>query len=148
MQKMGDAAHPATRVRVCRFLVLSDMNEPAPRPLLKLFAKRGLPVRVAPDAASVMVELAKEQTSVVVVNEPKRKLGMAQILKAMAAYYPTIPCWQYQTDERGEPSLTPLIEAPPYEPPDFEQMSPIRPFESQPLTPDELSMLTDMESGE
>ncbi len=93
-----------------RALVLVSGEVALPGALLEAMQRRGMQPRVVGDLPAVMVAMAREPATVLVVVEAQHWAGLHELAKAMQRYYPKVRCWRYDagdttqaqaSDERG-----------------------------------------------
>ncbi len=107
--KTGAAPH-ARSAEEYRALVLLPKGSALPLALLEAMQRRGMQPRVVEDLPRVMVALAKEPVTVLVVVNAVRWTKLHELGRVMQRYYPEVRCWRYdggettqsdRSDERG-----------------------------------------------
>jgi hypothetical protein len=92
-----------------RCVVLIGPDGTAPADLLGGLSRRGVSSRVVAGPADVMVELARQRTGVLVVVEPGRQPGLADLIEAVKTYHPRTVRWGYRSSHpSGKAQLQPL----------------------------------------
>lgn len=76
-------------------LLCPASDEPLTQELLRALSHRGLTVVLVTDPPRAMLELAKYGALALIVADPDRVRGAAELVEAVRAYRPKTVCWQY-----------------------------------------------------
>jgi len=85
-----------------RCVVLVNEHRKRPESLLDGLVRRGATPLVVEHPVQVMVQLAFDLRSVVVIDHPETVDKVPELLVAVRRYYPRVACWGYQAPRGGK----------------------------------------------